>query len=686
MKYINREISWLSFNERVLQEAENKHVPLIERMRFLGIYSNNLDEFYRVRYATVRRSVSFGRGNAYKNIVENQSVKELLNEINTKVIKQSQKFELIYTDILKSLEKEGIFIVNEKTLLPIHCTFLDEFYYHKLAYSFDVLSLSESIFFPSLKDDFVYLAVKIHRSGKTPKYALIEVPTHKFNRFIELPGVQNKKYLIYLEDIIRIYLYDIFSTYRNVEKIEAHSIKITRDSRLSLDNDLRKSFLEKMERSVKRRKKGDPVRMVYDQELPTDALEYFYKQMNLDNYDSFSVGRRYHNRRDLMEFPTLDKRLVYEKIILPQRKLILKKGQSYFETITQKDHLIFSPYDEYITLIRFLRFAAIDPKVHTIKITIYRVADNSEIMNALVNASRNGKKVVVLLELQARFDETHNMKWSNRLQEMGASVHYGIKGLKVHAKICYIERNSSKSAKRFAIISTGNFHEGTAGVYTDYTLLTAQKELTKEAGKVFDFFDKNYNFYNFKHLIVSPKQTRKKLIGLIDGEIKNAQTGARAEIQFKMNSLCDKTIIDKLYEASKAGVKILLIVRGICSIIAGKKGLSENIKAISVIDKFLEHSRVYRFHAGGEEKVYISSADLMPRNLDYRVEVTCPIYDHQIKSEIIQTLDAFFKDNTKARILDEEQRNLIQRNGGIKNRVQFEIAEMLNKKNLKTAE
>lgn len=686
MKYINREMAWLSFNERVLQEAENKNVPLIERMRFLGIYSNNLDEFYKVRYATVRRAVLFGRGNAYKNIIENQGVKELLNEINTKVIEQSEKFELIYTEILKSLEKQGIFIVNEETILPVHRSFLDQFYHQKLAYSFDVLSLSDSILFPSLKDEFFYLAVKIHRKEKNPKYALIEVPTNKFSRFIELPGVQNKKYLIYLEDVIRIYLYDIFSTYRNVEKIEAHSIKITRDSRLSLDNDIRRSFLEKMERSVKRRKKGDPVRMVYDQELPTDALEYFYKQMNLDNYDSFSAGRRYHNRRDLMEFPTLDKRLVYEKIILPQRKLILEKGQSYFEAITQKDHLIFSPYDEYITLIRFLRFAAIDPKVHTIKITIYRVADNSEIMNALINASRNGKKVVVLLELQARFDETHNMKWSNRLQEVGASVHYGIKGLKVHAKICYIERNSSKSAKRFAVISTGNFHEGTANVYTDYTLITAQKELTKEAGKVFDFFDKNYNFYNFKHLIVSPKQTRKKLIELIDEEIKNAQTGTRAEIQLKMNSLCDKTIIDKLYEASKAGVKILLIVRGICSIIAGKKGLSENVKAISVIDKFLEHSRVYRFHAGGEEKVYISSADLMPRNLDYRVEVTCPIYDHQIKGEIIQTLDAFFKDNTKARILDEEQRNIIQRNGGIKNRVQFKIAEMLNKKNLKTAE
>ncbi len=677
MKYINREISWLKFNERVLQEAENENVPLIERLRFLGIYSNNLDEFYKVRYATVRRAVLFGKRNSYRNIIENQTVDELLKEINQDVSKQTVKFDDAYVNVLKGLESNNIFIVDEKTILKEHQSFLDDFYHTKLAYSFDVLILNDVIDFPALKDEWFYLAVKIHRKDKRPKYALIEVPTNKFDRFIELPKINNKKYFIYLEDIIRVYLNDIFSTYENVEKIEAHAIKITRDAKLSIDNDLRKSFLEKMERSVKKRRKGDPVRMVYDQEIAPDTLEYFRRQMNLDNYDNFSPGSRYHNRRDLMKFPTIDQKLVYGNIISEKRMLVLAENQNYFEAITQKDHMIFAPYDDYSTLIRFLRYAAMDPKVRTIKLTVYRVADESEIMNALINAARNGKKVEVLLELQARFDEAHNMKWAHKLQDVGAIVHYGVPGLKVHSKIAYIERDSNKSAKRFAIVSTGNFHEGTANVYTDYTLLTANKNITKEVGKVFDFFNKNYNFYDFKHLLVSPKQTRKGLEKLIDEEIKAAQNGLKSGIQMKVNSLCDRQMINKLYEASQAGVKIRLIVRGICSIIAGKKGLSENIQIISVVDKFLEHSRVYWFHANGQEKLYISSADLMPRNIEHRVEVTCPIYDEKIKNEIINTFNLFFQDNTKARLLNEEQENDFIKNKNKKIRVQFELVNLL---------
>ncbi len=675
MKYINREISWLKFNERVLQEAENESVPLIERLRFLGIYSNNLDEFYKVRYATVRRAVLFGKRNSYRNIIENQTADELLKEINQEVSKQTVKFDNAYVNVLKGLESNNIFIVDEKTILKEHQSFLDDLYHTKLAYSFDVLILNDVIDFPALKDEWFYLAVKIHRKDKRPKYALIEVPINKFDRFIELPKVNDKKYFIYLEDIIRVYLYDIFSTYENVEKIEAHAIKITRDAKLSIDNDLRKSFLEKMERSVKKRRRGDPVRMVYDQEIAPDTLEYFRRQMNLDNYDNFSPGSRYHNRRDLMKFPTIDQKLVYGNIISERRMLKLTEKQNYFEAITQKDHMIFAPYDDYSTLIRFLRYAAMDPKVRTIKLTVYRVADKSEIMNALINAARNGKKVEVLLELQARFDEAHNMKWAHKLQDAGAIVHYGVPGLKVHSKIAYIERDSNKSAKRFAIVSTGNFHEGTANVYTDYTLLTANKNIAKEVGKVFDFFNKNYNFYDFNHLLVSPKQTRIGLEKLIDEEIKAAHNGLKSEIQMKVNSLCDRQMIDKLYKASQAGVKIRLIVRGICSIIAGKKGLSENIQIISVVDKFLEHSRVYWFHANGQEKLYISSADLMPRNIEHRVEVTCPIYNEKIKNEIINTFNLFFQDNTKARLLNEE--NSFIKNKNKKIRVQFELVNML---------
>ncbi len=679
MKYINREISWLKFNQRVLQEAENKEVPLIERLRFLGIYSNNLDEFYKVRYATVRRAVLFGKRNSYRNIIEDQGADELLKEINKEVAVQAARFDEIYASILEDLEKEQIYIVDGSTILEEHRAFLDEFYHTQLAIAFDVLILSSVTSFPALKDEWFYLAVKIHRKDKRPKYALIEVPTQKFPRFITLPEIDGKKYLIYLEDVIRIYLNNIFSTYEDVEKIDAHSIKITRDAKLSMDNDLRKSFLEKMERSVKRRRKGDPVRMVYDETIPSDTLEYFRKQMNLDNYDNFSPGRRYHNRRDLMKFPTLDKKLVYGDIIPEKRMLKLAEKQNYFEAITQKDQMIFSPYDDYSTLVRFLRYAAMDPKVRTIKFTVYRVADDSEIMKALINAARNGKTVEILIELQARFDEAHNMKWVHKLQDVGAIIHYGITGLKVHSKIGYIERDSNKSAKRFAIVSTGNFHEGTANVYTDYTLLTANKSISKEVEKVFDFFKRNYNFYDFKHLIVSPKQTRRKITKLIDDEIKSVQEGLRSEIQIKVNSLCDRQLIDKLYEASQAGVKIRLIVRGICSIVAGVEGLSENIHVISIVDKFLEHSRIYWFHANGQEKVYISSADIMPRNIEHRVEVTCPIYDKQIKEEIMNTFNLFFKDNVKARIIDATQNNAFVQNGQEKIRVQFELVKMLNK-------
>ncbi|MFV0237734.1 MAG: polyphosphate kinase 1 [Flavobacteriales bacterium] len=678
MKYINREISWLKFNERVLQEAKNKKVPLIERLRFLGIYSNNLDEFYKVRYATVRRAVLFGTRNSYRNIVENQTADELLKEINEEVAKQTLEFDKTYADVLKGLEENNIIIINEETILEEHRSFLDEFYHTRLAYSFNVLILNDVIDFPILKDERFYLAVKIHRKGKRPKYALIEVPTYKFDRFIKLPEIADKKYFIYLEDIIRIYLNDIFSTYENVEKIEAHSIKITRDAKLSIDNDLRKSFLEKMERSVKKRRKGVPVRMVYDQAIAPDTLEYFRKQMNLDNYDNFSPGSCYHNRCDLIKFPTVDQQLVYGAVIPEKRMLKLAEKQNYFESITQKDHMIFTPYDDYSILIRFLRYASMDPKVRTIKFTVYRVADDSEIMNALINAAHNGKMVEVLVELQARFDETHNMKWVHKLQDAGAIVHYGVHGLKVHSKIGYIERDSNKSAKRFAIVSTGNFHEETANVYTDYTLLTANKSIAKEIGKVFDFFNRNYNFYDFKHLMVSPKQSRKGLVRLIDEEIECAKKGLKSAIQIKVNSLCDKQIIDKLYEASQSGVKIRLIVRGICSIIGGKKNLSENIKIISVVDKFLEHSRVYWFHANGKEKVYISSADLMHRNIEHRVEVTCPVYDEDLKKEVMDTFNLFFKDNTKSRILDEEQNNAFLKNNQEEIRVQFELVKLLN--------
>ena len=674
MKYINREVSWLSFNERVLQEAENQEVPLIERLRFLGIYANNLDEFYRVRYATVRRAVIMGAEDEYHNIVKNQSPEALLKQINTITAQLGEKFENIYSDIFKSLEQENIFLVDEKTILEEHKPFLNKFFKEKLAYTFDVFILNKEAEFPELRDDRLYLAVKINKKTSI-RYALIQMPTDKFNRWVVLPEVEGKKYIIFLEDVIRIYLPYIFSTLDEVKHIEAHAIRITRDAKLSIDNDLRRSFIEKMESSVKHRRKGDPVRMVYDAAIGFDTLEFLRLQMGLDNYDNFSIGRKYLNRRDLMKFPNIGgDALEYPNIVNDRKYLKLHEGENYFEAIEKKDFMIFAPYDDYTTLIRFLRFAAIDPKVKVIKLTVYRVADHSEIMNALMNAAQNGKKVEVCVELQARFDETQNMLLSQKLMDLGVNVRYGVRGLKVHAKIGYIERETEHGKKCYAIVSTGNFHEGTANVYTDYTLLTAHKKITFEVGKVFKFFDQNFNFYDFKHLIVSPKLLRSKLYKMIEQEIENARMGREAAINIKVNSLCDEGIIDKLYKASKAGVKVRLIVRGICSIICGKEGLSENIEGISVVDKFLEHTRIYWFHAGGKNKVFISSADLMTRNIDYRVEVTCPIKDQEIKQKMMETFDLFFKDNTKARILNEKLDNQFVKNDNPPVRAQFELA------------
>lgn len=666
--YVNRELSWLKFNARVLQEAADEKVPLLERLRFAGIFSNNLDEFFKVRYATVKR-VAMNESSDKELGVH---AKELLEEITKEVIQLQDESLSIINTITEELEKEQIFIVNEKTLLPEHEAFVNTYFYDKVRPALFTIILNDLEKFPQLKDDVAYLAVKMTLkedekasgvqkffSSKAYKekiqYALIELPT-TLNRFIELPQVGDKHYIIMLDDVIRFCLHLIFSIF-NYESLSANMIKITRDAELDIDDDLSKSFVEKISTSVEDRRKGAPVRFVYDKTIDKDTLYFLIEKMGIVNTDSVIPGGRYHNRRDYMSFPSLGRTDLTYAPIHPLPVKGLTSEESLLKKIAEKDYLQFTPYHTFSNIIWFLREAALDPKVKSVKITIYRLAKNSQVVNSLINAVKNGKKVTVQIELQARFDEESNIRYAEQLKAEGVKLIFGVRGLKVHSKICVIEREEGKGIKRYGFISTGNFNESTAKVYTDYTLFTANQDILKEVNKVFNFFETNYNIQKYKHLIVSPHYTKKILKQLIDEEIKNAKAGKEAYIKLKMNNITSYKMIDKLYEASRAGVKIQMIVRGICCLVPSIEGMSENIEVISIVDKFLEHPRLFIFGNNGNPKVYISSADWMTRNISFRVEVGCPIYDEAIKQELIDTFEISWADNVKARVIDQAQDN-----------------------------
>ena len=666
--YVNRELSWLKFNARVLQEAADEKVPLLERLRFAGIFSNNLDEFFKVRYATVKR-VAMNESSDKELGVH---AKELLEEITKEVIQLQDESLSIINTITEELEKEQIFIVNEKTLLPEHEAFVNTYFYDKVRPALFTIILNDLEKFPQLKDDVAYLAVKMTLkedekasgvqkffSSKAYKekiqYALIELPT-TLNRFIELPQIGDKHYIIMLDDVIRFCLHLIFSIF-NYESLSANMIKITRDAELDIDDDLSKSFVEKISSSVEDRRKGAPVRFVYDKTIDKDTLHFLIEKMGIVNTDSVIPGGRYHNRRDYMSFPSLGRTDLTYAPIHPLPVKGLTSEESLLKKIAEKDYLQFTPYHTFSNIIWFLREAALDPKVKSVKITIYRLAKNSQVVNSLINAVKNGKKVTVQIELQARFDEESNIRYAEQLKAEGVKLIFGVRGLKVHSKICVIEREEGKGIKRYGFISTGNFNESTAKVYTDYTLFTANQDILKEVNKVFNFFETNYNIQKYKHLIVSPHYTKKILKQLIDKEIKNAKAGKEAYIKLKMNNITSYKMIDKLYEASRAGVKIQMIVRGICCLVPGIEGMSENIEVISIVDKFLEHPRLFIFGNNGNPKVYISSADWMTRNISFRVEVGCPIYDETIKQELIDTFEISWADNVKARVIDQAQDN-----------------------------
>lgn len=673
----SKEISWLSFNSRVLQEAANPDVPLVERIRFLGIVSSNLDEFFRVRVATLRRLVQFGKKSKK---FAGLDPKALLKEVQEIVLEQHEQFENVYRDILTELSRNRIYIVNEKQLNAEQSEFVRQFFQEEVRPKLCPIIIEEDQRFPDLRDQFIYLAVIMSRGDSTrkSKHALIEIPTDILQRLIVLPSIGDSKYIILLEDVVRFGLDDVFNLF-DYDTIEAFTVKLTRDAELDIDDDLAQSYIKKLSRSLKQRKDGSPVRFIYDAQMPPALRDALFGELGLSaEHDTLVPGGRYHNFRDFMKFPDFGlQHLRYAPTpSIPHQTLV--KNKSIIKIIQRQDILLHYPYHSFTHVIDLLREAAIDPQVHSIKTTIYRAARNSSVMNALINAARNGKSVVAVVELQARFDEEANIGWANRLQEEGVKVIFGVPGLKVHAKLCLISRNERGRRALYAVVGTGNFNEDTARVYSDHCLLTAHHGIAKEVQKLFEFFENNYKTSEFRHLIVAPFDMRSRLIRCIRREIRAARDGQEAQIFLKLNNLVDAEVVSTLYEASQVGVQVRLIVRGMFSLQPGIEGLSEKIEAISIVDKYLEHSRIYAFFNRGKPVYYISSGDLMTRNLDQRVEVTCPIYDPLLQLELQEFLGIQWNDNVKARVLDPGLTNQYrQADGNQSVRAQWAIYDYL---------
>ncbi|MFN8240940.1 MAG: polyphosphate kinase 1 [Bacteroidales bacterium] len=679
--FIPKELSWLSFNERVLQEAENKNVPMIERLKFLGIYSNNLDEYFRVRVATLKRLSHFG---AKSKGVLGYDPKAVLKKVHGTVLKQNVKFERIYNELLKDLVRHKIHFVNENQLDQGQKDFVKKFFHSEVKTRLMPFMIEKDVELPNLTDDGIYFAIRlINKNSDKKRYALLEIPTNVLPRFVVLPEREDNKYLMFLDDVIRYGLKEIFFIF-DFDEISAYTIKLTKDAELEIADDISESYIDKLSRSLQQRKKGNPVRFIYDREMPAELLKFLTKKFNFGADDAMIPGNRYHNFKDFMKFPYVGKKKFYYEPLVPVQHRDIEPGKSVLSAIDKKDILLFFPYNPFDNFIDLLREASIDPYVTSIQITLYRLARNSSVINALLNAVRNGKNVTTIVELQARFDEEANMLWGNKLMDEGVKVIYGVPGLKVHAKLCLITRVKGEISQRYAAVGTGNFNEDTARIYTDHLLLTCNKKITNEVFKVFNFFNANYKKDNYYHLVLSPFQLRNKIILLIENEIKNAVAGRKAFIYMKLNNLTDKEIIDLLYSASKAGVEVRLIVRGMFSLVPGVKDLSENIKAIGIVDRFLEHSRFWIFRNGGAEECYISSADLMTRNIEHRIEVTCPIFDKALRKELKEIFNIQWNDNVKARKLDVTQSNKFVSKGKKELRSQVEVYKYIESKNNNT--
>lgn len=662
--FINREISWLHFNERVLQEAVDPATPLLERLKFLGIYSNNRDEFFRVRVGTLNRMSHAGQRLNYPVGFDPKAILLKITEI---VYNQEKKFNEAYQNLVTELASENIFILNESQLNSEQSEYVKRFFKEILRSFLFPIMLNSVKSLKFLKDQSLYLAVRLTDSREKLKEnaAVIKVPTQRFSRFLMLPSAPKSTSIMLLDDVIRHCLADIFLVL-GYDRYEAYTIKFTRDAELDIDNDVNKSFLEVMSRSVKKRKEGLPVRFVFDRQIPPKLLEKVMKKLKISETDNVRAGGRYHNFKDFMSFPHIGQPKHYFKPFPPLPHPLLPDNQSIMAAIRKRDIMLHFPYQSFRYIIDLLREASVDPKVREIKMTFYRAARDSSLINSLINAQRNGKKVTVFLELQARFDEEANIYWSNRLQEEGVKIIPPITGYKVHAKLLLIRRIEDDKDVLYANISTGNFNESTANVYADDSLLTADPVLTEDVNNVFRLFETRYIPPVFRKLKVAPFAIRSFVLEMLDQEIAAAKAGKEAWAIIKINSIVDDATAFKLYEASQAGVSIKMIIRGISIIVAGVEGVSTHISARSIVDRFLEHSRVYVFRNGGNPQIYISSADWMLRNFDHRIEVACPIEDQEIKAEILQMLDFELADNTKARLLHQDQINVYVKRGNQK--------------------
>ncbi len=676
--FIHRDISWLSFNYRVLQEAKDPSVPLFERLKFLAIYSSNLDEFFRVRMANHRNLLRVGQKTQKKLELD---PKTIINKIQKIVNKQQEEYSQIFEEqVIPELAKYNIHLLRRLDLNDEQKEFVENFFKaNMLPYAQPVLLVKNKIR-PFLNNAALYLTVLLQDKEKPDapsKYAIVKIPSDHLPRFVQFPSVSKKKELIMLDDIVRHSISWMFPGYYI---LDTYSIKLTRDAALYIDDEFSGDLIQKVKQSLNKRQVGPASRFVYDREMPADMLNFLVNALELDNHDILKEGR-YHNNFDFFKFPDFGLNHLKNTPMPPLSYPALEDAPDYFAELRKSNHWLHYPYQSYESVIRFFEEAAFDPKVTHIKIVQYRVARKSRIMKALMNAVKAGKQVSVFVEVKARFDEKANLEWGERLEQAGVTVHYSFPGVKVHSKLALVRRIEGNTAKLYSYLSTGNFHEGTAKIYCDYGYFTTDVKLTREVARVFSFLEtQQVPAQPFRHLLVGQFNLRHDLIKLVDAEIKNAKAGKEAEIILKMNSLQDKVMIDKLYEASQAGVKIKLIVRGIFSLAPQLKGISENIEAISIVDRFLEHARIFIFHNGGDEKIYLSSADWMVRNLSFRVETAFPIYDPGFKKEIRDCIDIQLNDNVKARILEQKHANQYRKGEDMAIRAQVETYYYIKRK------
>lgn len=680
--FVARDISWLSFNARVLQEANDRSVPLKERIRFLGIFSNNLDEFFRVRVATLKRMVEFSAKKSKLNMHFEENPSEVLVDIMNIVLKQQNEFDRIWISIQQEMRKQKIFIKNDAQLTKEQKDFVINFFEKEVRSNIIPLMIESLPELPYLRDKSIYLGVVMSKkkSAYRQQFALIEIPSKSVGRFVELPAKKGECNIILLEDIIRFNLPYIFS-YFGYDHFESHIFKVTKDAEIDLDNDVSTSLVEKMQKGLKKRRRGKPVRFVYDKEMHSGLLHFLIKKLKLDNKSSIIPGGRIHNFKHFMDFPDVFRSI--KRQIAPFRHPELKTALRVTDVICKKDILLHFPYHSFNTIIDLLREAAIDPDVNTIKITAYRLASDSKVINALINASRNGKRVEVMLELKARFDEEANLEWKSLLEDEGVNVILGIPNMKVHAKICIITKRVKNKTVQYGFVSTGNLNEKTANYYGDHCLLTSNRNIMADINKIFSYLENPITYQKLldscKTLLVSPISMRKKIIQLVDQEIKQAKKGLGASIILKLNSLSDTKLVEKLCLASTLGVSVRLIIRGIYCAKSRFKKKEIPPRAISIVDEFLEHSRVMYFYNGGNPKVFISSADWMVRNLDHRVEVACPITNPKLRNELIKILEIQLEDNVKARVLEPDFHNkYVPSYRNKKVRSQYEIHQFLS--------